>query len=64
MVDIKKMSLTDLGHLLLVGIVFLVIVYLIMAIVGPFFVALGLTGITLTVTDTLLLLLVIKLYTS
>ncbi len=62
MVDFKKMNVQAFGHLAVLAIVLLVIAHLITTFVGPLLVTIGLTKVGLTLTETLLLLIAIKLY--
>lgn len=64
MVDFKKMNLQTLGHITLLGLVLLVIVFVITHVVSPFLISIGLITSALTITDTLLLLLAIKFYSK
>lgn len=64
MVDFKKMNLHTLGHLTIVGLLLVVAVFAIIHVVSPFLVTIGLITSALTMTDTLLLLILIRLFTK
>lgn len=62
MVDFKKVSLQHFGSLVLLGIVLLVLTYVIMHFISPLLVTAGIIATNLKLTDTLLLLILIKLF--
>ncbi len=62
MIDFKKMNLQTLGHLVVLGLLLLVTAYLVTTIISPLLVTIGLMKTGLTLTDTFLLLIAIKLY--
>ncbi len=62
MIDFKKMNLQTLGHLVLLALLLLVSAYIITLILSPLLVAIGLLKTGLTLTETLLLIIAVKLY--